>query len=284
MKARTCLSPPPPAAFTLPDLLAVIGVLLLLGAFLVPAHASSRPHSRSFQCLNHLRQLVCGWRMYAEEHADKVPNNFSILQTQAEISSQGFRNWVNNVMDWTSAQLNTNLLVLQRGPIAPYVAADTAMYKCPADVYLSAQQRALGWTARTRSYSMNAFFGPYTTNPSDPWGSGRNSFFSSYRQWLKISQVARPAGSFVFIEEHPDSINDGLFLNDPSSTTQWGDIPASHHENAGGLSFADGHAEMHKWQSSRSRIPVRFSYGSSVLDSLGRTDYQWLMARTATLF
>jgi len=30
-----------------------------------------------------------------------------------------------------------------------------------------------------------------------------------------MSQVARPADFFVTIDEHPDSINDGYFLNNP---------------------------------------------------------------------
>jgi hypothetical protein len=71
-------------------------------------------------------------------------------------------------------------------------------------------QRAAGWTARPRSYSMNAYFGPYNRT----WISSKNNFFSSYQQFLKLSSTVRPSDRYVFVDEHPDSINDGYFLND----------------------------------------------------------------------
>jgi prepilin-type processing-associated H-X9-DG protein len=52
--------------------------------------------------------------------------------------------------------------------------------------------------------------------------------------------------TFVFVDEHPDSINDGAFFS-PQSKSQFVDIPATYHNRACGFSFADGHAEIHKW-------------------------------------
>ena len=54
------------------------------------------------------------------------------------------------------------------------------------------------------------------------------------------------------IDEHPDSINDGYFINNPSGTA-WQDIPASYHNGACGFSFADGHSEIKKWKSATSK-------------------------------
>ena len=50
----------------------------------------------------------------------------------------------------------------------------------------------------------------------------------------------------VFIDEHPDSIDDGYFavLVDDRS---WQNYPASWHQNGVNLSFADGHAEHWRW-------------------------------------
>jgi len=48
------------------------------------------------------------------------------------------------------------------------------------------------------------------------------------------------------VDEHPDSINDGYFLN-RADKRAWIDLPASYHNNGAAFSFADGHAELHRW-------------------------------------
>jgi len=107
--------------------------------------------------------------------------------------------------------------------------------------------------------SMNAYFGPY----NQTWVSDANNFFPGYRQFLKLSNVLNPAMMFVFLDEHPDSINDGYFLNnaDFNLLSNWGDLPASYHNGACGFSFADGHSEIHKWRSWVTKQPVRYTGG-----------------------
>ena len=121
--------------------------------------------------------------------------------------------WITDVMDWTANQLNTNQTLIRESQLSPYLAGNMDVYKCPANHYLAGVQSGLGWPkGRVRSYSMNAFFGPYSTSMSDPWATtGGNEFFTMYRQWLKLSSVPRPSNYFVTIDEHPDSINDGYF-------------------------------------------------------------------------
>jgi prepilin-type processing-associated H-X9-DG protein len=64
--------------------------------------------------------------------------------------------------------------------------------------------------------------------------------------------------TWVFLEEHPDSINDGWFLvtDDDADTTTWGDFPASYHNGAANFAFADGHAETHRWQDRYTDHPI----------------------------
>ena len=95
-------------------------------------------------------------------------------------------------------------------------------YKCPADKYLSQAQKARGWTQRTRSLSMNAFMGPFNRNKNDTWAKGQNTFFTSYIQYLKLGDMRSPAMLYVMLDEHPDGINDGYFLSDPSPTASLG--------------------------------------------------------------
>jgi len=63
------------AAFTLLELVVVIGVLSILAATVLPSLSNGESRSPAFECLNHHRQLCNAWRMYAEDNSDRlVPN------------------------------------------------------------------------------------------------------------------------------------------------------------------------------------------------------------------
>ena len=274
------------SAFTLIELLVVIAIIAILAAMLLPALGKAKCRAQAAQCMNNTKQLMLGWIMYTNDNQDRVPNNFGVTETSLEITGNTFRNWVNNIMSWDANPWNTDPLLIKNGVLAPYVGANLGVYKCPADFYVSSPQRALGWTGRTRSMSMNAFFGAYNNNPAGTWSLGRNAFLTDYRQWLKLAGVRQPANAFVIIDEHGDSINDGYFLNNPLGATKWGDTPASYHCGAGGISFADGHSEIHKWRSDTTKFPVTMTsvYNPPTFDAAGRDDNRWLMDRTAVLY
>jgi prepilin-type processing-associated H-X9-DG protein len=56
---------------------------------------------------------------------------------------------------------------------------------------------------------------------------------------------------FVFLDEHPDWINDGWYIfcygGGPGDNSSWSDLPSSYHNGAAGFSFADGHSEIKRW-------------------------------------
>jgi len=87
--------------------------------------------------------------------------------------------------------------------------------------------------------------------------------------------------AFVFIDEHPDSINFGdvaVAMNDgvPSARIYIIDYPASTHNGAGGLSFADGHAEIHKWVDPRTKLPWKNASMTLVVPSPNNRDMVYL--------
>jgi prepilin-type processing-associated H-X9-DG protein len=139
-------------------------------------------------------------------------------------------------------------------------------------------QASAGWRARVRSVSMNAMIG----NAGEFIQQGANVNNPDYRQFFKVGQIPRPSQIFVFIEEHPDSINDGYFLNKPDSL-EWRDLPASYHNGSANLSFADGHAETHQWRFASTKPPARpdAAHLPFPVPPAERADFGWLMERTS---
>src|SRR4029453_18528442 len=121
-----------------------------------------------------------------------------------------------------------------------------------------------------------------TGNAGEYSATGINANNPGYRQFFQVSSIPNPSEIFLFIEEHPDSINDGYFLNKLESD-RWLDLPASYHNRSGNLTFADGHAESRVWQYPTTRRPAR-PYGAELpfrIPPGQRGDFDWLMQRTS---
>ena len=210
------------------------------------------------------------------DNAERFPENRGNLATP---QPDGTLNaWVAGSLSWDLNQPwpnpdNTGTRALAAGQIGPYVAKNTQVFKCAAD----------NWPGkagpRVRSYAMNGFVGDAANIANNI-----NGQTPGWKRFLKTSDLSKigPSGTWVLLDECPDSINDGLFSvrMQTNSSARWTDVPASTHNGAGGFSFADGHAEIKKWFDANTRAPVRQSNPCPNNEQYSPTDMTWLQQRT----
>jgi prepilin-type processing-associated H-X9-DG protein len=274
-------SSPSSGGFTLMELIVVVGIVIVLVGLLLPAVSRSKSRARAIVCMNNSRQMAFAWTMYSDANNDRLAYNLgnsAQLHTSTLQSYPANPNWVNNIMDWELSPDNTNLNFVNQSLIAPLASFSTSIFHCPADNALSAVQQAAGWTGRVRSVAMNAMVG----DPGSLLQDGVKLDNPGFEQFIRDTDFPDASSIFVFLDEHPDSIDDGYFLN-TRDTGQWLDLPASAHNGGGSFSFADGHTEIHRWRNPdtvRPAVPEGAGLPFAVVPGQSE-DFDWVIKHTS---
>jgi prepilin-type N-terminal cleavage/methylation domain-containing protein/prepilin-type processing-associated H-X9-DG protein len=274
--------------FTLVELLVVIAIIAILAAILLPVLDKAKQRALGLQCINNLHQLGLGLKMYTDDNHEFFPLNLAY-----NLDDDQTLNWVAGRMDYAHPDENTNSAALMDGhysQLAAYVK-NAPLYRCPAD--RSTQNPGLQGPPRVRSYALSGAIG-CADLAGDPRGAFDLQTYpppSPATQWFIYNKETQmtgglgPADIYTLADEHPDSLDDGVFGNvmTSSDTSTWiwfQDVPAKWHNNSCPFAFADGHAEMHRWLNPGLIPDVTYQGGLENGTDESDSDVCWLSSHT----
>jgi prepilin-type processing-associated H-X9-DG protein len=207
------------AAFTLVELLVVVGIIALLASLLLPALRRARESANRAVCGSNLRQMGFAFVAYTNDNRGWFPFHAEIGRPRSE--------------DWIWWQANRDV---KRSAIARYLGSfDTKVLHCPSDDPVN-HTRHIG-DVYLYSYTMNMHLTSDATR--DPVNLKPIQFLA----------VNRAGGVILLAEEDERSLDDGNFNPDLVANPLENFLATRHDRQfqdldaRGNVCFVDGHIE-----------------------------------------
>jgi len=224
-------------AFTLVELLVVIGIVAVLISILLPALSRARQSGYTVKCLSNLRQLGTATVMYVNDHKQWLPYPTSTHGEQML--------WYTALDRYLQDVVSNNRTGVARE------RSYSAYKQCQVwDTFgrgagTGNQDELKEWA---RTYKMNSHLRaivPERPNPSD-------ATKKTYRWNARATMVSEPARTVMYGDgtsfdttgELPGQFDSGEFSMEVNDKTQAG--PAIRHQGGANVVFVDGHAETVK--------------------------------------
>ena len=219
-------------AFSLVELLVVIGIIGVVAALLLTAVSRARSSAQRVACMSNLRQIGQAFVAYATDHNGSFPAPAGVQFPFAE--------------DWVHWQPGRDL---KQSRLLRYLKNDARVLKC-----VSAPSERATTPPYPYSYSVNNWI----------TGSGVGTFGKGWAQFpCKLGQVVEPSMKIMAIEEEVTAINDGEWwadnvergINRRSTLSVYHDKgrehgggsatdPQYHERGRGNVVFVDGHTDF----------------------------------------
>ncbi len=246
--------------FTLEELLLVIAITAILAGLLLPAVGMAKKKAQGTRCVANMKQLQLAWTLYHGDNEDRLARNPAGVPL-SETNHAWCTGWMRPGSPLSDDSF-TNTVQFMNAQLGHY-AQEEKIFKCPSDkfVYPGLKQ------PYPRSVSMNNWMN----------GSKQPALTTTaYSVFRRITDIHQPSDMFVFIHEDPNSIDDGYYTVDMSTpyTFDYCNLAAAHHLGGTTLGYADGRAEIHRWEQTELANGVRRHSATSVNDAI------WLKQRT----
>jgi prepilin-type processing-associated H-X9-DG protein len=207
-------------------MLAVIAVIGILAALLLPGLAGSKRKAQQVVCLNDLKQVALAFHLYHGDYQELFP-------------APGSR-WTYGQQpeDWIWWEYGREL---NKSSIVPYLGKFTpSLYTCPLDNRARSLQTKgyLPDEPYRYSYALTSYTLFHGINP------GMSTIITKSRQVFpfRISSVKAPSSKIMLLEEDDSTIDDSRWA--PSGIYRGVfklNLVSTRHQGKGCVSFADGH-------------------------------------------